>query len=378
MRIGLNALQVRAAKSGVGQYIDGLIDGLLACLDDADRLIVYATPQNAMNYRRDDGRMELRVFGPRAKRPARLLHEWLFLPRQIRRDSLDVFHGPANFLPRHCPCPAVVTIHDASRWVDPRRFTAAKNAYWHWMTAHTLRQAAPVITVSHAAAADLRRHLRVAPERLRVIHEAAHPRFRPLDAQEVRPVLERLGLRTPYVFHAGTIEPGKNLVMLLEAFAAFRAAPGHGHWRLVLSGDRGWKTEAIFAAIDSLGLAQAVDYAGHVSDADLVALYNGAAMFCFPSLNEGFGLPPLEAMQCGTPVAASNRSSMPEVLGEAPLYADPLSAEAFARAMCRLAGDPIVRQEAIQAGFEQARRYSWEKTARQTLAVYHQVAQAGK
>jgi len=358
MRIGLNALQVRAAKSGVGQYIDGLIDGLCQCLDDTDRLLVYATPLNAGNYRRDDPRVRLRVVGPGARRAVRLAWEWMALPGVMAKDELDVFHGPANFLPRRLPCPAVVTIHDASRWVDPTRFTRANLFYWRAMTRHTLRLGTPVITVSQAAKRDLVAHLGIAPERIHVIHEAAHPRFRPI---EVEPA------PAPFVLHVGTIEPGKNLVALVQAFARFRTA--HADWRLVLAGDRGWKVEAVFEAIEREGLREAVQYVGHVSDERLVALYNQAALFVFPSLNEGFGLPPLEAMQCGTPVVASNRSSLPEVLGEAPLYVEPTDVGALAEAMARVADDAVLRDRLRHAGLQQARSYSWAQTARRTAEI---------
>lgn len=359
MRIGINALQVRAAKSGVGQYIDCLVGGLLQCMAPSDSIVLYVNPSNARLFSHEDPRLERRVFGPRAGRAMRLAHEWLLLPRQLRLDRLDVFHGPSNFLPRALPCPAVVTIHDASRWVDPGRYTRANLTYWHWMTRHTLSLQTPVITVSHAAAADLEQHLGITSSRIHVIHEAAHPRFRPIDVPQPP---------RPFALHVGTIEPGKNLVRLLEAFARFRQT--HPQHELVLAGDRGWKVEEVFQAIERLNLQGIARHAGHVSDQELVTLCNQAQFFVFPSLNEGFGLPPLETMQCGTPVIASNLSSLPEVLGDAPLFVNPLDVESIAQAMCELADSPQLRDELRLKGLRQAAKYDWKETARKTLQVY--------
>ncbi len=369
MRIGLNALQIRAAKSGVGQYIAGLIDGLLQCMPAEDRLVIYATRETAPNYKRHDPRVELRVFSPQARRAAQLLHEWFFLPGQIARDHIDVFHGPSNFLPRHCPCPAVVTIHDASRQVDPSRFTRANLLYWAYMMRHTVRMNTPVITVSHAAAADLQKHLQIAPERIRVIYEAAHAHFSAQPSTDDAVILERLGVRRPYLLNVATLEPGKNTVRLIEAYARYRRAVAQPA-TLVLAGDRGWKSEAVFETIEREGLREHVQYIGHVKDDALPALFRGARFFLFPSLNEGFGLPPLEAMQCGTPVIAANSSSLPEVLGDAALYVNPLSVDDIADKIIDLWNNDSLREELRTKGLQQAARYSWQKTGEQTLKVY--------
>lgn len=375
MRIGLNAMQVRAAKSGVGQYIDGLIDGLLQCLPAEDRLVVYATHETAANYSRNDPRVELRIIGPNSRRAMRLLHEWCFLPGQIARDRIDVFHGPSNFLPRRCPCPSVVTIHDASRQVDPSRYTRGNLLYWEFMTRHTVRMATPIITVSHAAAADLEKYLHVAPERIHVIHEAAHPRFTPNKAPNDDAVLQRLGITKPYLLHVGTLEPGKNTVRIVQAYARYLKSVAQP-LPLVLAGDRGWKHEAVFQAIEQEKLGENLKYIGHVKDDSLPPLYRGAEFFLFPSLNEGFGLPPLEAMQCGTPVIAANRSSLPEVLGDAALYVDPFSVEDLTQKIIQLANDKELQQGMREKGLLQAARYSWQRTAEQTLDVYRRLAKS--
>lgn len=374
MRIALNALQVRAAKSGVGHYIDGLIDGLLEHLGDRDELLVYVTARNEANYRRGDPRVRTIRFGHGARRALRLIHEWIFLPGRIDRDAIDVFHGPANFLPRRVAAPAAVTIHDMSYWVHPWRCPPVRRAYWKRMTAHTARRAQAIIAVSNAAKADIVRFLKVSEAAICVIAEAAHPRYRPLEgARHDAPPLARHGIGGPYILHVGTLEPGKNLPRLLEAFAAFRRRCPR-EYRLALAGDRGWLFRDVFERIEALNLGGWVRLLGHVPDEEMPFLYNGAAFLAFPALNEGFGLPPLEAMACGLPVIASNVSAMPETLGEAPLYVDPLNAAEIAEAMLRLESDPALRARLRRAGLQRAALYSWSETGRQTLGIYRRLA----
>ncbi|MCX7016646.1 MAG: glycosyltransferase family 1 protein [Candidatus Sumerlaeota bacterium] len=376
MRIGLNALQVHQNMTGVGHYIAGLLDGFMQALAPDDRLIVYVSPFNAAHFRRDDPRIEMRPWGPSVPRTVRIAHEWVFFPAQIERDRLDVYHGPNNFLPRRRVCPSVVTIHDLSQWVDPRRYRLSRRLYWDWMTRHTIRLADRIVADSENTRRDLERFLGVAPERTAVVPAAALAAYKPIPGCRFDcPPLRRYGIGGPFALHVGTLEPGKNLAALVEAFARFRRDSGLDY-RLALVGGRGWLYDDIFAAARRHHLEDRVIAPGHVPDADLPFFYNACEFFVFPSLNEGFGLPPLEAMACGAPVIASNASSLPEVLGEAPLYVDPRDIDGIAAAMARLARDPALRQERSQAGLRQARKYSWAETARRVREVYREVSQS--
>jgi glycosyltransferase involved in cell wall biosynthesis len=231
-----------------------------------------------------------------------------------------------------------------------------------------------VLTYSEHTRRDVAARLNVPLDRIRVTPLAAHEQFRPAeDASALRGVLARHGLADrPYVLAVGMLEARKNLVRLLEAFAMLkRAEPGLGH-RLVLAGVKAWGAEAVFAAVRRLGLGGEVRWLDFVPFEDLPALLGGADLLAHPSLYEGFGLPPLEAMACGTPVVASATTSLPEVVGEAGVLADPLRPESFAAAMRRVLTDRTLHAELRWRGVQQARRFSWERTARLTLAAYEE------
>jgi len=204
-----------------------------------------------------------------------------------------------------------------------------------------------------------------------VIPEAAHTRYRPMSLESVDPALKRYVIERPYILYVGSLEKRKNLPRLLEAYAYLRETlPG---WKLVIVGGRKWKSDPIYKAVQRLGLEPHVIFTGFVAEEDLPALYNGADLFVFPSLYEGFGLPVLEAMACGTPVVTSNTSSLPEVAGEAALLVAPTDVKAIAAAMQRVLSEPDLAAELRRRGLERASQFSWERTARETLAVYERV-----
>ena len=197
--------------------------------------------------------------------------------------------------------------------------------------------------------------------------------FRPLDEAAVRAFRARYGLPDRFILYLGTLEPRKNVPRLLEAYARLRR--GGEAPMLVLAGPRGWRHAAIDARVAALGLGDAVRFLGYVPASDLPLCYNAASVFVYPSLYEGLGLPPLEALACGTPVVASNASSLPEALGDAALLVDPRDPAALAGALAAALADEPLRGRLRAAGFAQARRFSWRRMAEQTLAVYHGVRQ---
>jgi glycosyltransferase involved in cell wall biosynthesis len=201
-----------------------------------------------------------------------------------------------------------------------------------------------------------------------VVPLAAGRQFRPVEAAEAGPVLEKYGVERPYILYVGALESRKNLPRLLEAYARLRK--WSARWKLVIVGARKWKFTPIFEAVQRLGLEPHVHFTDYVADEDLPALYRGAELFAFPSLYEGFGLPVLEAMACGTPVVTSNRSSLPEVAGDAALLVDPLDVEAIAGAMQRVLADEALAAGLREIGLARAAQFTWERTARETVAVY--------
>lgn len=377
MLIGVNAMQVRAAKSGVGQYIHSLLESAVRQAPDDD-FLVYCNQANEPNYQYPAANSRTKVWGlSNAKRPVRLAYENVFLPGEIRRDGIDVFHGASNFLPPRKVCPYVVSIHDLSYHVHPERCPAARRYYWYAMTARTVKVADYIMTISQNSLRDIVRFFPEAESRVRVISLAANPRFTPLpETRSENAELKRLESELqgrPYVLYLGTLEPGKNVVRTVQAFDEIAGRfPDH---LLILAGDKGWLFDPVFEAISQATHKDRIRYVGHVGDHEAVALFNYADLFVFPSLYEGFGLPPLEAMQCGCPVVTSDRSSIPEVVGDAALQVNPESVPALAAAMEKVLTSEAVRQEMREAGLARAALFSWDKCARETLDVYRQAAQ---
>ena len=378
MRIAFDATAIPRLMAGAAVYTYELARAL-AAVDRDNEYVIFARGDHF-----DDlpaTRAGLRVVKVRApSRPMRLVWEQAILPRRLRQLGIDVLHSPHHTTPLpvrlRADCRRVVTFHDLTFFLIPERYPATRRLYFQTMTRLSARVADAVIVPSGAVREDVTRILRLPPRRVFAIPEAAGPAFRPQDAGAVEAVRRRYGLEGPFLLSVGSLEPGKNRERLLQAFARLRArGPTH---TLVIAGQPAWRHEGEEPLARRLGLADAVRFLGHVPQADLPALYSGADLFVFPSLYEGFGLPALEALACGTPVVASNVSALPEVVGDAALQVSPLDVEALADAMERVLHDPRLRADLRERGLKRAAGFSWERAARETLAVYEWAAGVGK
>jgi len=294
------------------------------------------------------------------------------LPVESFTGPVDLFHSPDFTLPPAWRARTLVTVHDLSFLRYPEGADPRLRAYLMDAVPRSVRRADHVLADSQNTRDDLVALLGVPPEKITVVYPGVEPRFRPLDDPGVlSAVRERYRLPERFILHVGTLEPRKNLVRLMEAYALLSE---HGvatdEVSLVVAGGRGWLYEGIFQAVERLGLAGRVTFTGFVRDEDLPALYNLADLFVFPSVYEGFGLPPLEAMACGTPVVVSNTSSLPEVVGQAGLLVSPTDVGALAEAMARALRNGELRARLRARGLEQARRFTWQKVAEETLRAY--------
>ncbi|HEY8291836.1 MAG TPA: glycosyltransferase family 1 protein [Thermomicrobiales bacterium] len=283
----------------------------------------------------------------------------------------DVLFVPAHVVPIIHPRATVVTIHDLGYRRFPEAHTASSRRYLDWSTRWSVRAARRVIAVSGATRDDLVAMLDVPEAKITVVHHGIRPTARPAEAA-VHTTLERLGVSRPYVLFLGTVQPRKNLQRLIRAFR--QVVDAGLPQTLVIAGRMGWLAEPIRAEVAACGLTERVHFAGYVADDDLPALYTGADAFALPSLAEGFGMPALEALAYGVPVVAANTTSLPEIIGEAGLLVDPLDEAAIGAALVRALADDTLRARLIAAGPERAARFSWERCARETLAVLERAA----
>jgi glycosyltransferase involved in cell wall biosynthesis len=296
------------------------------------------------------------------------------LPLYLRRHNVALFHGTNFEVPLRGNATRVVTIHDLSLLARPE--THERRRVWRARLRLPLmaRRADAVITPTEAVRREAIERFRLPAAKVFAVPEAARERFRPLAFGETAEARRRLGAGDEFILAVGTIEPRKNLPTLLRAFEEIlRARPRPG-LRLVLAGRAGWMRQAWLKQLEGSPARDRVVHTGYVSDADLCALYSSCRLFVYPSLYEGFGLPPLEAMQCGAPVIAARVAAVAEVAGDAARLFEPESSEELARALSELLDDEAARGELSARGLRRAAQFSWEQTARRTLSVYAEAA----
>jgi glycosyltransferase involved in cell wall biosynthesis len=312
----------------------------------------------------------LRSAWPTGRASVRVLWEQVAQPAALRRIGADLVHGPAFVGPLLSPCPTVVTIHDLSFIRFPVLFRPANRLYLTVLTRLSARRARRLIAVSAHAAAESVRWLGVPKERVDVVYHGVESAFRPLSGEVVAAFRQRRGLPERFVLFVGTLEPRKNLVRLVDAFARTRDSAV----KLILAGGRGWLYDDLFAQVEALGIDDRVIFPGYVPSEDLPFWYNAATVMAYPSLYEGFGLPVIEAQACGTPVLTSNVSSLPEAAGDAAVQADPYDVEALAAGLDWLLSDGDLRRELRERGLVHAARFRWDHTAQETARVYRQAS----
>jgi glycosyltransferase involved in cell wall biosynthesis len=289
---------------------------------------------------------------------------------EMQRRPPDVLFVPAHVIPLRHPA-SVVTIHDLGYLHHPESHPAVARRLLDLTTRWSVRVARRVVAISDTTRRDLIAHYGVPAARIQVIPHGVDHAMRPATGDAIADLRRRLDLPEAYVLFVGTIQPRKNLGRLADAMGVVARA-GLPH-RLVMAGKQGWMATEVETEIARSDVADRVRYLGYVPSSDLPALYTGAAAFCFPSLYEGFGLPVLEAMACGTPVVASNRSAIPEVAGEAALLVDPTNPRAIGEALCHVLSDPPLRTELVERGHRRTRRFTWERTAIETIALLRAV-----
>jgi glycosyltransferase involved in cell wall biosynthesis len=367
LRIAIDAHSVGTGLGGNESYATNLIEAL-AEIDQANRYTLYVTRREAVE--RFSNRWP--NFSVRSTLPhTPLIRIPLTLSAELRRNPVDVLHVQFT-APPFSPCPVVVSIHDLSFEHLPETFKWRSRKQLRITVRRSAREASQVIALSEYARKDIMATYHVNPEKISAIPLAAPAHFRPVwNEEELQRVRQTYGIEGEYILSVGTIQPRKNLSRLVAAYSRLRwAKPEVKLPKLVLAGKCAWLYDETLRTIKELKISDSVILTGYVPETDLPALYSGARCFIYPSYFEGFGLPPLEAMQCGAPVIVGDRTSLPEVVGDAGLLVDPFDVESLAKAMETLISDSSLREELSVKGLARAKLFDWRETARQTLAVY--------
>lgn len=371
MRIGIDARFYGPEGKGLGRYVQRLLEHLQGN-DGGHAYVVFLRKENFDAFQPTNPAFSKVLADFRWYS----LAEQLALPRVIARARCDLVHFPHYNVPLLYHCAFVVTIHDLILSLYPTRRASTLGPFLYWIKhamyaiviRSAVRRAKVVLTVSEYSKKAVVRMFRIPPEKVIVTYEAADP-YPPVEEQSQEE--KRSASYGSYLLYVGNAYPHKNIETLLKAFAELRRH--RSDVRLILVGKMDYFYQRLRDLSKELGLAESVVFAGYVTDAELGSLYRHATLYVFPSFEEGFGLPPLEAMQAGVPVASSKASCMPEILGDAAMYFDPHDASDMASVLEELLHNDTLRTELMRRGFDRVKRYSWSALARKTLSVYTEV-----
>lgn len=383
MRIGIDArFLTHPQAGGFKTYTENLVKAL-SLIDRANAYVLYLDRPPTEATLPSENNFAYRVVKGMLPVLGMPIREQIGLTRHIAQDHIDVMHFPCLTATLASRCPFVLTLHDTI-WLDtrpdslslrhsrsPKRW--AMSLYPRWVAQWAARRAHHIIAVSHAAKSDIVNQLGIPPENISVVHNTIKAIFRPNRSETLSETIRRrYGLDQEFILSIGSAALRKNIVGLVRAYARLPREQ-RARYQLCIVWTYSFPPYELLSLIDRLGVRARVRFLERVSDEDLALLYNAATLFVFPSLYEGFGLPPLEAMACGTPVVAANSSSIPEIVGDAGLLVDPTDFDALARAVERVVDDTTLRAELCRKGLERAKLFSWERFGKQTLEVYERV-----
>jgi glycosyltransferase involved in cell wall biosynthesis len=370
VKIGVDATPLSVPRAGVGTYTANLIRAIRELGEDEVVPLLQRDVHSAF-----EGELGLAAGFRTARGLSRRVNRavWMqtALPRRIRSEGFDLCHFTNSVAPLRCACPYVVTVHDAGLWLHPEYHYVRRLLAQRPLVPPSVHRAAAVVTVSHSVKEELIEILRLPESRVKVVYQGISRAFAATPSRlELERVREHHGLPDRFVLTVGALEPRKNLVRLMEAFEAVAAEPAGRGVALVIVGPAGWKNQPIRDMVSRLGRRHPIFLLGSVSTEALVALYHLAAVLAFPSLYEGFGLPLVEAMTCGTPVVTSGRGALAEIAGDAAELVDPLRIDSIAEGLLRVLADEERAADLRARGLRRARDFSWARAARETRALY--------
>jgi glycosyltransferase involved in cell wall biosynthesis len=381
MRIAINCQILSVNHLGIGRYTENLVKALADVDEENKYLLLVNSRVNLAKLPQQDNFQVLTTGIPIVGTKTRILWEQLWLPFSLLGKGVDLVHFPDLSLPvlPLLDCPYVVTIHDLTHYAFREAYTLGKVLYKRCTTPLAVRGASRIIAVSESTKQDIVETFAVPGWKIAAVYSGLMEMFKPITSKEQLKETEiKFHLPSRYILHVGSIDPRKNLVTLLEAYANLTKEANLPH-KLIIVGPKEFNYAPVLNTAQNLDMADRIVFLGFVNNEDLVNIYNMAELFVFPSIHEGFGFPPLEAMACGVPVITSNTSSLPEIVGDAALLIDPYDTHGLVAAMLRVLTDDRLRNEMSQRGLCQAKLFSWRKAAEETLKVYKEaVIDAGK
>ncbi|HEX8501404.1 MAG TPA: glycosyltransferase family 1 protein [Pyrinomonadaceae bacterium] len=378
MLIGLDAIPLTIPRAGVGHYTFELARALALAAPGDEFELAYPSSYQSINLG-EGGGLPPNLHEARVRVGALGRRWWsVGLPRYAARRRLRLFHGTNYDVPLWGGAARVLTVHDLSQFVHPETHERRGVRRARRRLPLMARAAEAVITPTEAVRREVCEHLGVPPPKVFAVHEAARDCFKPMGRAEAEAAVRGFGVEGEFLLAVGTVEPRKNLAALVRAFEeVVRERPG-SPLHLVIAGGRGWLSEPLFELIERSPARARVTLAGYVSDAQLRALYSACRAFVYPSVYEGFGLPPLEAMGCGAAVVAGRGPAVEEVTAGAARLFDPRDHAALARTLLELLDHEPARRALSEAGLRRAAQFSWERTARATLAVYEEALKSSR
>ncbi|MBU1446043.1 glycosyltransferase family 4 protein [Patescibacteria group bacterium] len=368
MKIGIDVREVIQEKAGKGYFTANLVLNILK-LDKKNEYFLY-TNQKLENFA-EFANVSLKIISNKGLK----WHKKVL--KDAYKENLDVFFAPTSYVipAKHNPkkIKVITVVHDLVALLFPAKHN--KKAVWveKFFIKRAIKKSALICAVSKNTKKDLIKKLKCDEKKIHIIHNAASGIYKQIPTMELSEILENNDFPEHFILSAGTLEPRKNITSLIKAFA--QITEKFPKYKLLIVGKKGWYYDKIFKTVKTLALEEKVVFLGYVSDEDLVALYNLATIFVYPSLYEGFGIPPIEAMQCGCPVITSNTSSLPEVVSDAALQVEPNNIEKLAFEIESLLKDNKLRQKLIARGFKQAMKFSWEKSAKKALELFEKALQ---
>jgi glycosyltransferase involved in cell wall biosynthesis len=370
MRVAYDARALSINKAGIGYYTNDILKYIIA---NDPTINLFLISNKEIIFEKNKGVALIETSGLLWKFNSNVWFQ-LKLPLIMKKNKIDLFHGTMAVLPMLSDVPSVVTIYDLVLEILPG------SMHWkNWLPLKILMKASAdkstrIIAISENTKKDIMKFFGIEQEKIKVIYPGISNNFCPCKMENDRLILNNFNLSPGYILTVGTLEPRKNINRLLNAYKMLVSGEENIP-QLVIVGGQGWLSQDINELVDTLGLREKVIFTGYVPDSDLPALYRGAEMLIYPSLYEGFGFPPLEAMACGIPVISSNISSIPEVVGDAGILVDPYSPDDMARAIAEVLRNEELRTHLKSAGITRSVLFSWDKTAQETVKLYHEVVE---